>query len=153
MPRPTFRNKARLFLVLLAGLFIAAWALSAAGKTSSITWLTPSKGEALAKKNGKPIFYDFTAEWCGYCRILDRAVFQNPKHAKRIASSFVTIRVLDRQREEGRNKPDVDRVMREFSIRAFPTLAVKQPDGTTDTLMGFAGEQGTIKFLEKNGLK
>lgn len=150
----------RIAPLLLAALFLiptmgpaVELRTSASSQDTVLTWLSPAEGEALAKKTGKPILYNFTAEWCGYCRVLDRAVFSNVKHSKRIATSFVTIKVMDRRRETGSNTADVDALQRKYQVRGFPTLVVKKKNGKFDVIPGFAGEDGTVQFLKKNGMK
>jgi thiol:disulfide interchange protein len=158
MTIPTFLRI--LFMFVFLGAVTAPWAgtrgtvsVVKTAPVASLVWHEPVKGEVLAKKSGKPILYDFTAEWCGYCRILERTVFSNPKHAKRIAASFVAIRVMDRRREDGKNLPEVDELQRTYGVRGYPTLVVLKTDGTYDVMPGFAGEEGTIRFLKKNGMK
>ncbi len=119
----------------------------------SITWLTPREGEAEAKRSGKPQLIDITAEWCGPCRRLNAEVFEDPTHASRIAKAFVTVRALDRRREEGKNPDDVDSVERKYLNRGFPTVVVVRPDGSFDRMVGFSGAGAVMEFLEKNGMK
>jgi len=119
----------------------------------SITWLTPSEGEEEARRTGKPTLIDITAEWCGPCRRLNAEVFEDPAHARRIAKAFVTVRALDRRREEGKNPDDVDAVERKYLNRGFPTIVVVRPDGSFDRMVGYSGAGAVMQFFEKNGMK
>ena len=118
-----------------------------------VQWQPIESGEALAQQTGKPILYDFTAEWCGPCKQLEREVFAQEGAAAMISSSFVPIRVTDRQREDGRNAPDVARLQARYQIRAFPTLVVVHPDGSVATrIEGYAGRQLVMSQLMQAGL-
>ena len=53
------------------------------------------------------MFYEFSAEWCGPCKMLEREVFMDQDLAKRINDRFIAVKVVDTKQEEGRNWPDV----------------------------------------------
>ena len=61
----------------------------------SVKWVPLANAEEIARKTGKPILYDFTAEWCGPCHLLDDAVFEDAKLAAKINEQFVPVRVTD----------------------------------------------------------
>lgn len=120
---------------------------------TTITWLTPTEGEAEAKRTGKPTLIDITAEWCGPCRRLNAEVFEDATHAPRIARAFVTVRALDRRREEGKNPDDVQKVEEKYLNRGFPTVVVVKADGSFDRLVGFNGADAVMEFFKKNGME
>jgi thiol:disulfide interchange protein len=123
-----------------------------------IPWRPISDAETLARQTGRPILYEFSAEWCGPCRVLQSEVFADPRHASIIASSFVPVRVVDRQREDGHNPLDVQTLQERYHIQAFPTIVVVDPDGGELTrLEGYPGANGVMQQLTsaatKYGLK
>jgi thiol:disulfide interchange protein len=118
-----------------------------------IRWQTIEAGEAMAQRTHKPILYDFTAEWCGPCKVLEREVFAEKGAAAMISGNFVPIRVTDRQREDGRNTPDVARLQARHQVRAFPTLVVVRPDSSVATrIEGYTGRQQVMSQLMQASL-
>lgn len=119
----------------------------------AVQWRTLEAGLAEARATNRPILYDFTAEWCPPCRMMQRQLFADPQAAAEIESRFVPVRVLDRQREEGRNARWVDSLQAHYRVNAFPTLIVADADGgATSRLEGFMGRDATLGQLRGSGV-
>jgi thiol:disulfide interchange protein len=115
-----------------------------------VKWHTPAEGLQLAQSSGKPVMFDFTAEWCGPCHMLDAQVFRNADVAKTINERFIAIRVTDRQREDGRNPPDVAQLSERYSINGFPTVVFADANGTERARMeGFGGRTEFVRIMER----
>ncbi|MEK7270644.1 MAG: thioredoxin family protein [Planctomycetota bacterium] len=157
MPRrnagPTGRDP-RALLVLAAALLVARVVLgihenrNPPPRPDLVRWRPAATAEAEARAQGRPLLYDFTAEWCGPCRAMEHQVFADAEGAAFINGRFVPVRVQDRQREEGRNPPLVDSLQARFHITGFPTLGVVPPQGGEPvTLDGYAGKSITLTRL------
>lgn len=118
-----------------------------------VEWVAPEDAAFVAAERGRPILYDFTAEWCPPCQAMNRELFGDEKHARFVSESFVPVRVLDRQREEGRNSALVDSLQRAYAITGFPTLVVVDaPSGRHRSTSGFMGAFETVRWLGQSAL-
>ena len=119
-----------------------------------VRWRSLEAGLAESRASARPILYDFTAGWCPPCRQMQREVFADPRTAAALEARFVPVRVLDRQREEGRNARWVDSLQARYGVNAFPTLVVTGPGGTGETrrVQGFMGAEATLAQLGASGV-
>ena len=113
-----------------------------------VQWLTPEEGLRLAAISNRPMLFDFTAEWCRPCHVLDAEVFRNPDVARAINARFIPIRVLDRRREEGRNLPVVDELQQRFEVRGYPTVVIADLASERARMEGFQGREEFVRMME-----
>jgi thioredoxin-related protein len=148
-----------LFFVLLAALLfrIVSGVMDRSSRSAPgdnppplLRWASLEKAAGEARAEGKLLLYDFTAEWCAPCHRLDQEGWGDRRIAALVNDSFLPVRVLDREREEGRNPPAVSELERRFGVEAFPTLVVADADGKEIARHeGWGGREGLRKFLEE----
>lgn len=115
---------------------------------SLVKWTSISAAQELARSEHKPILYDFTAAWCAPCKQLEAQVFADEKLAARINATFVAVRVLDRQQEEGMNPLAVNDLEKRYGIEVFPTLVVSDATGAElQRMEGFRGREAFVSLL------
>jgi thiol:disulfide interchange protein len=116
--------------------------------SDKIVWLQPSDGLKESQRSRKPILYDFTAHWCGFCKLMDKNVFDIPGDATKIMGQYVPVVVMDARKEEGRNPQEIADLQAKYQIRGFPTLVIQYPDkGESRQLVGYRGEPDVMAFL------
>jgi thiol:disulfide interchange protein len=151
------RVPAALFVAVAAALAIRiATGILSPGRTEAvglISWQPRERAALLARASRKPILYDFTAAWCGPCKMLDKD-WEDSTVAARVNASFVPARVIDRMREDGRNAADVDELLRRYEVSGFPTLVAADADGKLiGKLEGYRGRPALEEFLQRTGAR
>lgn len=118
--------------------------------SSTLHWHPLGEEHVLADREGKPILYFFTADWCAPCHRLKETLFSDPEKASRISRSFVPVEVQDTRVEKGENLPEVDEVLQRYLVSTIPTLVVALPDGSeVGQYRGYAGAARTWSWLER----
>lgn len=105
----------------LAGLVSGAVPAAPAPTAGTPTWHN-SAGEAFAqaRKSGKPVLVDLYADWCGWCKTMEREVFTQPKF-QTYAERFVLLRV---DVEDGAAGSELQQ---RFQAGSLPTLLLLDP--------------------------
>lgn len=144
-------------LLLAAALFLVrvgygVWESYNPPKTAEkVRWVAYERAEEAARKSGRPILYDFTAEWCPPCQAMKDGVFSDAASAKALESAVVPVRVLDRIREEGRNAAYVDSLQQHWRVDGFPTLVVYSPKtGRSQMTTGYGGPEQTLRWIAQS---
>lgn len=142
------------WLPVAVAVLIAARVISSRYEVKSpvdlVRWVPLARAERMAAATGKPVFYEFSADWCGPCHVLEDEVFRDPQLAAVINQKFIPVQVVDRAREDGRNKPEVARLESQFAVRAFPTVVVARAGGEPMKVEGYGGKAKFEQFL--NGI-
>ena len=126
--------------------------VTAGSDSSAIQWKSLDEAARLAETTGKPLMFDFTAEWCAPCHQLDAEVFQNPLIAREINEKFIPVRVVDRQQEDGKNSPQVAELQQRFGVRGFPTVVFSDAGGSEQGRMeGFRGREEFERVMRRVG--
>ena len=143
--------------VVVAGVLLAARVglgvyehLRPVERAELVEWREPAAGEAEARESHRLALYYFTRNGDPLCRQMAREAFADPRIVSALHTRFVPIRVLDLSREEGKNPPDVERLVQAYGVSEFPTLVVAFPGRERfQKQVGFPGAMPTMQFLSR----
>ena len=92
-----------------------------------------------AKSQGKPVFVDAYASWCGPCKRMARTTFQDPKVGEYMNEHFIPAK-FDMEKAAG------IRFGQEFPVQSYPTLFFIDYNG--ELLLRTVGAKNSDKLLE-----
>lgn len=127
----------KLKILLITALILA---FTSAARSEQIAWAQNFEAaEKIARETGKPLMLDFTAEWCGVCRQMDR-VFWTRADVIELSKEFVSVKI------DGDKYPQI---ADKFGVRGFPTVVFADAWNTArDNYLGF-GRNGDRVIIEK----
>lgn len=154
-----FGRQKMLGLVAVAALIIAGGMLAfplpyqassgvtqtAEGAPEWIPWSEEGVQEALAE--GRPVFVDFTADWCLTCKVNKRNAIDTPKTTDAIEEYGIAVFRADWTHEN----EDIRAKLQEFDRAGIPFYLVYSPDNPTQpwTLAEVITERSLIRALKR----
>lgn len=106
--------------------FVVCLALLTAGfafdchATETIKWYPYEEGMTLGKSQHKKIFINFFADWCGYCKKMDKGTFTDPLVVSYLNQNFIAIKV---------NSDKENALSSRYHVRGLPTSWFVSDDG------------------------
>ncbi len=118
-----------------------------------VNWVSLDQAQELAGKDGKAIFIDFTAEWCGWCKVMDKKTFTDAQVATYMNDNFYAVK-LDYDSGEkldffGEQLTARDLATR-YKVSGLPTILLLSSDSKkSKKLVGYKKPEPFLKGLEQ----
>lgn len=131
-----FNRKLSGVLIVIAAMFC-----SSVG-AAEIPWSTNIE-ESLrqAAANGQLVLLEFTADWCVFCKKMEKNTFPNPQVTQTISNNFVAVRV-DADQNKG--------LVKDLGIKGLPAILIVSPDlKVLKRISGFQTPDALVKQLNE----
>lgn len=87
-----------LFLIALVVSFGFVFRAENTREQASIKWLTIEEAAALSAKDGKKIVVDVYTDWCGWCKKMDKATYENAMIIEMMNKDFHAVKLNAEQK-------------------------------------------------------
>ena len=120
-------------------------------------WYSFDEGIKLASKENKLMFVDFYADWCGYCKKMEKEVFSKKEIQKILINNFIPVKIDTDTRDDridylGKKKSSFEIAVLYLGGRfALPTYIFIDKNGRIfkERLFGFQFPEQFKKILKK----
>lgn len=116
-------------------------------KSNQIQWI---KNEAaaltLSKKQKKPLFIDFRADWCLPCLQMEQSTYLDQDLIKLLNQDFISLQI-----DLTESSTESKKMMLKYGVSALPKIIFLSPEGeqlTAHTLHGYVKTPEFIKTLQ-----
>ena len=114
-----------------------------------IEWLTLAEGERKMKEEPKKLFIDIVADWCKWCKVMEKETFSDPKVIKYVQENYYAVKleyedptVLAFKGKEWKSKA----LATSWSVQDLPTIVFWDEGFSNKSLS--RGYQDANQFLE-----
>lgn len=126
------RKSAFICLLVPMVLLIGSVAVEGQQTEQKIEWISMKKAQDLARQNNKKVLIFAEAQWCTYCRKMDREVFPEQTIIDTINKYYYAVRVdieSDNAIEFNGQKMTESQFGYRYRVRSTPTTFFVKPDG------------------------
>ena len=98
--------------------------VASAAVAAPVKWLSDyDKAVAEAKSEKKLVMVDVYTDWCGWCKKLDKDVYNNTKVSEKLSKDFVACKINPEKNNANRQ------LANKFGTRGYPHIVFVNGDG------------------------
>ena len=136
----TMKTILKYICILTLIIFITSELSCSSASSESINWYTYKQGIELSKKEGKKIFLYFYADWCTYCKKMEKETFNNNSVSSYITDNFIPIKV---------NSDREVKIALDFGVKGLPsTWFITENGERIGNLPGYLASKRLLDFLK-----
>lgn len=119
----------------------------------NLKWHSFDEGMAKAKAENKVLLVDFYTDWCGWCKKMDKATYENEKVITYLNKHFVAVK-LNPEKDEAvtykGEKINAANFSNEVGANGFPSTGFfKSNEEFLGTVPGYIPPEDFIELLDK----
>lgn len=144
--------KVRNLLWLIVWLF-PVYSQANGGDGNAVKWNDFESVQEMSEEYPKPIFIEFTAKWCGWCKKMDKTTFSNDDVIDLLNDQFYAVKIDFDSPTPIEFKGDTytgKELAKHFGIEGLPTMIYLSSDqNNSETIVGYKTAKQLIKELKK----
>ena len=123
--------------------FVVMTSLSQAVVADDIPWSTDIEGSLQkAAAAGRPVLMEFTADWCMYCKRMEKTTFVDPRVVKFVNQHYVAVRI---------DADEHKQLIADLDIKGLPAILVVSPTlQIIERIPGFQTPEALLAKLNRN---
>ena len=125
----------------IAILLLLVFALTSGAESWAISWENDlTKAFEKAKTEDRPVMADFYTDWCGWCKKLDKDVYEDAG-VNRLAENFICVKV----------NCEIDKgAFSKYGLKGYPTIIFfNAAGGTEEIVVGYRNAQVFADIMNK----
>ena len=91
------------FMIIASALLLASTAMirtDIANDEATVKWITFEEAVKKSKSEKRPVFIDVYTDWCGWCKVMDKNTFNDPRVAELLNQKFYAVKFDAEQKED-----------------------------------------------------
>lgn len=117
-------------------------------------WKPMQEALTLAKKDKRPLFIEYYADWCVPCQVMQANVFSDKEVQKKIEDNFYAVRLnvdsMDSVFCESKSVPIKECYTSVLKLQGIPSYVILDYSGVSLlSLSGAMGKEEMLRFLDK----
>ena len=120
---------------------------------ASIIWTDIEQVQQLAKEKPKSVFIDFTAKWCGWCKVMDKKTFTNAEVVGYMNANYYAVKMDFDSKETFSYLGETytaKQLAEKYGITGLPTMLLASADfQTIEQIVGYQKPSPFLKRLKK----